>query len=392
MTAPLLLRGSHGGRRVERSLGERAMVVILVPLLLSPSLLHASVAGDSGQGEFRISTHSGNYIDPAISGSTVIWTRDATGDSRIPRGDLYGRDIATGQSFRATTNGAVVGGLGGRQTIPAISGSLVVWVDCRGCRAVNGLPGFDNTAIYGQNLATGREFPVATGVGDNDAPAIDGTTVVWVNHVHGATRIYGKNLVTGRIFPVTAPDETVSSPSISGRLVVWQQDAASGAASDIVGRDLVTGQLFLVASHGGSRDTLTTPIISGKTVIWSDWLANGTVSIRGRNLATGAVLRIVDIPPDRYNPQLGPSKAVSKRIVVWDEARNTVSSGNPHYGIYAKNVAIGRAFLLSQAPDGQQTPAVSGKVVVWQDSRGALIASSGRRLNSDIYGRVLPGH
>ncbi len=369
----------------------RATVAVLMSLL-STSLLRATVSGDSRQGEFRISTLSGNQIDPAISGSTVVWTRDVTGDNRIPRGDLYGRDIATGRSFRVTTNGAVVGGLGGLQAIPAISGSLVVWVDCRGCHAANGLPGFGNTAIYGKNLATGREFPIATGAGDNDSPASDGTTVVWVNHLHGATRIYGKNLVTGQTFPVMAPGEAVSSPSISGQLVVWQQNTASGAASDIVGKNLVTGRLFPVALHRGARDTLTTPIISGKTVIWSDWLANRTVSIHGRNLATGAELRIVDIPPDRYNPQFGPFKAVSNRLVVWDEARNTVSSGNPQYGIYAKNVATGQALLLSQDPHDQQAPAVNGKVVVWQDLRGALIAGSGQSLNSDIYGRVVPGN
>ncbi len=119
---------------------------------------------------------------PAISGHLVIWLQPSTAK---PRGrwaaaDLYGKDVASGRTFAITTAGSVVVGAEGSLAIPAISGSTVVWADCRACYSTGRLPPFGNVRIYAKDLATGHESLVAPGAGREQwSPALSGYLVIW---------------------------------------------------------------------------------------------------------------------------------------------------------------------------------------------------------------------
>ena len=107
---------------------------------------------------FPISRPGANASSPAISGKLVVWWRWRSGGG-YSRGDIDGKDLATGRMFSVTTKGTAV------ISAPAISGHIVVWQDCRSCtvsRDAMGYVTFHNAKIYGKDISTGREFLVAT--------------------------------------------------------------------------------------------------------------------------------------------------------------------------------------------------------------------------------------
>src|SRR5690242_12816254 len=123
---------------------------LLAVLPAPPPVLHEVVVAPRG-------------LLPAISGHLVIWLQASP---VRPRGhwaayDIQGKDLDTGRTFAVTTGGRVVVGAEGSLALPTISGTTVVWADCRACHSVGGLPGFGNVRIYVKDLASGRESPVA---------------------------------------------------------------------------------------------------------------------------------------------------------------------------------------------------------------------------------------
>jgi hypothetical protein len=95
--------------------------------------------------EFPISRPGASASSPAISGKLVVWWRWRSGGG-YSRGDIDGKDLATGRMFSVTTKGTAV------ISDPAISGHIVVWQDCRSCtvtRDAMGYVTFHNTKIYG---------------------------------------------------------------------------------------------------------------------------------------------------------------------------------------------------------------------------------------------------
>ena len=83
-------------------------------------------------------------------------------------------------------------------------------------------------------------FPIYTGGGQVSAPAIDGNIVVWKDY----RGIYGYNLALKSEFVIYASTGSVSSPDIDGDIVVWE--ARQDPSSDIYGKNLSTGQVFLI--------------------------------------------------------------------------------------------------------------------------------------------------
>jgi beta propeller repeat protein len=138
---------------------------------------------------FPIATNQGGDTSPAISGAFVVWWR-LSANKGCTRGDIYGKNIAIGRTFRVTSGGYIVGP-------PVIDGTTVVWEDCRTCtvtRDAMGYVTFRNMALYAENLATGQLFPITTDPRDQESPVISGTTVVWQDLHTGNGSIYGAAL------------------------------------------------------------------------------------------------------------------------------------------------------------------------------------------------------
>jgi hypothetical protein len=314
---------------------------------------------------FHVTSGPGWKVAPAVSGDLVVWglypPRES--GSYIPRDDIRGKDLSTGRRFLVTKGTAVVNSL----NPIAISGRTVVWTDCRSCLSVNALPGYHHTRIYAKDLVTGRVFSVSAGGTDQESPAVDGNTVVWVESRFRGTAILGKTLSTGTEFAVAVGDSMKSSPAISHNTVVWA-DLHNGGW-DIYGRTVPAGRSFIVARHRGRGNDLLDPRISGSTVLWTSRFYRRQIdSIEAKDLSTGKYVHIANVPQTGYSAENGPDKTISGAIVVWAQARGGVPGHKAETGIYGKSLTTGKVFAIAVCPCDQRGPTVSGQTVVWERS------------------------
>jgi TolB protein len=235
----------------------------------------------------------GHLGEPAVSGSRVVWTDE--------RGDIRGFDLASETPFGVATRSW------GEQE-PAISGDVVAWSDGRGTTW-----GFFGTymngwEIWARDLSSGRTFPVCQAKGDQIAPAISGTTIVWQDGRARTTRdrdnwdIYGYDLLTGREFPIATGPGAQTAPAISGNFVVWSDDATAAepagttvAYTTIEGLDLRTGRQFPVSDQAG---VLRSPSISGHRIVWSALSDRGELAVYGASISQrGSTVHASPIEP-----------------------------------------------------------------------------------------------
>lgn len=202
----------------------------------------------------------------ATDGERVVWSEN---------GDLWELDFATRHK-----SALVVGP--GVQMNPALSGSTLIWSDSRA-------GDFDLwTMDLGALDGTGRTEPrlLRGGVGDQDQAALDGTRLVWVGrddapHTAREAEIWTMDLavenserrITTDMFEQTQPD-------VSGDKIVWADFAHSPDAiyidvadplrnnADIFGWDLSTDTGFIVTDNPSKQ---LRPAISGDAVTWLDW-------------------------------------------------------------------------------------------------------------------------
>ncbi len=339
-----------------RAAGQRQVLLLALCLLAGGFSTSAAPRGEPKRLPFLVAT-AAEQGPPAVGGDSVIW---AAARPRQParwgrRADIYRRNLRSGVVSAVVSNVAFLGDL-------TSSARFVVWEDCRRCSPTSGLPGFTNTSIYARDLLRGRTFPVAVRGPGAEAPSMSGSNVVWLDRKAGSVAVYGENLVTNRRFPVATDNRPKASPSISGGTVVWAE-MRSGQWI-IAGKKLASGSNFVVA-RPQRHDYLSTPSVDGTRVIWTAWHADHSVSIEGRDLKSGQYFHIVAIPRDHFDPEVGPTTAISANIVVWDRSRHALSSPHPDFGVYAEDLRTGRRFVIAQTSQDELHPAISGRVIVW---------------------------
>jgi len=127
-----------------------------------------------------------------IRGNTVVWTDWRNGDpddGTRGNADIYAYDLSTGRETAICTDSA-------KQTMPRVSGDIVVWVDLRN----------DNADIYAHDMSTGREFPITTALREQWRPVIGDTFVAWEDDRDGMGTLYAYDLATGREYQVPDSD------------------------------------------------------------------------------------------------------------------------------------------------------------------------------------------
>jgi beta propeller repeat protein len=371
---------------VRTFLGALAILTVVAALAGNaawPARTHAagSMHTETVARAIPISRPGAYASSPAISGKLVVWWRWRSGGG-YPRGDIDGKDLATGRMFSVTTEGTAV------ISDPAISGHIVVWQECRSCTVTRDAMGyyiFHNTKIYGKDISTGREFLVATPATQHPAPAISGSIVIWQDRLNGRNGIRGTDLHTGRQFFIASHRtgqqyDTLSA--ISGPLVVWVDGRQGG--DSIYGQDLRTGREVPVVVSKQTHGHVQDPKISGPIVLWTDWnwnQARQPAYIEARDVGSGRRFPVTTLRYGHFNPQQGPATALSGHIVVWEQAGN-LSSRTPNFDIYGKDLLTGHTFQITRDPHDQKEPAISGKTVVWQDFRHGTPSIYGATLGS----------
>jgi beta propeller repeat protein len=231
--------------------------------------------------------------EPAVDGSRVVWTDEA--------GDVRGYDLASGSPFGVATQS-----WGERE--PAISGDTVVWSDGRG--TTWGIFGtyMNGWEIWARDLVTWQPVPICEAPGDQVAPAISGSVIVWQDGRRRTTRqrdawdIYGYDLRTKREFSIATGPGAQTSPAISGDFVVWADSGAvdesaegSGDYVTIEGYDLRTGRYFTVSEEPGF---LQSPSISSHRIVWSAVGAKGELAVYGATITRhGSRVRVSPLEP-----------------------------------------------------------------------------------------------
>lgn len=158
----------------------------------SDIFLHDLATGETR----RLTDDPADQISPRISGDRVVWE-----DHRHAGRDVYALDVTGGAEIRLTPEASV-------QVDPDVSDGRVVWRD-------NGRGGW---GVVLHDLATGEEAWLATG-GSAEAPAISGTTVVWLE----TGRIRGRDLATGEDLEVPGDGSVRSRDglAVDGPRVAW---------------------------------------------------------------------------------------------------------------------------------------------------------------------------
>ncbi|HEU4964633.1 MAG TPA: hypothetical protein VFV52_12375 [Bacilli bacterium] len=193
---------------------------------------------DLAQGEVkRITNDDYDQIAPKIWSHYLVWMDDrATKKEEWPqqRWKIYLYDIDTGKEKLIST-------APGQHSDPVIDNGVVVWEDGRHVddpilRGGGNVPK-NNTDIYGYDIATEKEFPIATGAYKDGAPDLSYPWVVWEDYnndpdLYGAD-ITAYNLDTHVVVPVTHDKIRQMTPQVGGSVVAWTDERRGGSESDV---------------------------------------------------------------------------------------------------------------------------------------------------------------
>jgi hypothetical protein len=316
-------------------------------------------------------------------------------------------EAAKGDEFLIDTR-VLYGSAEGNQTNPKAACAsgvnyLVVWEDCRGV----------DYDIYGARidvfgrLADSAGIPIATGIGQQDQPAVafDGVNylVVWREN----TNLYGVRVSTGGVildsspFTVSSAVYEQSNPNIgfgdTTYMVVWQDNRNAGV-NDIYGARIKTDGTVLdpdgiaISTAAGSQ---TYPSVAfGDTnfvVVWGDD-RNGVSNydVYGARInQNGTVVEPLgfQIAHDESFNEQRPSIAYNSYLssnfylVVWEDYRG------PSVDIYGTRVFHDGTVIddpvniaISTADNTQEIPVVCSRgvdfFVVWKDHRGGLYSQT----------------
>jgi beta propeller repeat protein len=322
----------------------------------------------SGQSlsPFRAPTSAPGLRTPSVDGKLVACR---TGSAKA----ASGFDVV----YKTLGGGGGTWGGPGDQTQPSVAAGLIAGVD-RGAVAV-----FDP--------ATHTATPVSDAAAVPASPAFAGGVVVWQDHRGADWDIYGRRVdpltgaPTGDVFAVCTATGDQTDPAVDGSTVVWQDHR--GAGWDISGFDLTTQQESPVCAAAGDQ---THPDVADGLVVWQDH-RRGQWDIWSRDLATKATKALC---ADR-GAQTSP--AVSDDLVVWQAHQTrvyeveTASGATVHRYhtpvVMAYSRAAGQSLhdVMDPYPaTGQVRPAVSGSLVLWEDTGTRLPRGATR-----IYGATI---
>ena len=313
----------------------RFIIVTLIVVVVAMFVLVPPVLAGNAWEVFPIATGMFNEIDPAISGDIVVWH-----DERNGEWDIYGHNLATGQTFPVCV-------ANGDQVRPSISGDIIVWEDRR-----NGDPQYCGD-IYGYDLSTSQEFIVYEDTGPilhARRPEVSGDWVVWSDYRSeaGGYGVYARNLLTQREKTLhVGGNQPGYGLQVSNDVAVWYEYCGSGQRFDILGYDLATDSFMTVCDN---PEYQYYPSTDGTTVVWQDRRKGDAydMDVYGLDLETEVEFAIDVSSTDTRNI------AVQGDLVIW-----TGNGGlNGHY------LSTGETFLIAEGVSVQY-PKISGDTIVW---------------------------
>jgi beta propeller repeat protein len=150
---------------------------------------------------------------------------------------------------------------------------------------------------------------------------------------------------------VTATPTTAAHlPADGASLVALAVSFQVTGESDIRARNLETGEDRRITNGPNARE----PDVSGDLAVWSELGSDGNWGIVIYDLPDRSVVRRIDRSGDQQYP------AISGRLVVWQDSRR----GN--WDIRAYDIDERREFTVADSPENETRPAIDGDLVVFE--------------------------
>jgi beta propeller repeat protein len=283
---------------------------------------------------------------PAIAGSRIVWV-----DMRNPSPEIYMYDVSTGAETRITT-------FSSGKTLPAInkSGTGIVWQDDR-----NGL--YD---IFLYDTVMGTERQITVDGSSHQNPQISGTSIIWDDDRNGNSDIYTFDTSTG------------IETQITSDLTNQQYPAINRSCTGIIWVDTDNNQIYLKDTVAGLQKQITNnpfskwyPKISDERIVWQD-SRNGNYDIYMYNTSTGQETRITndgcDGLPCAHDHKYPAINESGTGIIYVDERR-----GPARPVLYLYDTVTATEYQITTIhPSGLEYPAISGNRIVWDDTRNGV--------------------
>jgi beta propeller repeat protein len=258
---------------------------------------------------------------------------------------------------------SVVTTASGDQTAPRICGSKVVYTNNPSGHLA--YPDTDDREVWLFDVGTKVSKRLATGV-HSLAADLNSTTVVYVRDIGGVHWLASCDIATSKETTLVVVPQGLlacsNDPRISGNRVVWQQIDLAGSGVEMF--DLGTKARTEIATP-----TAGAPAISGDSVVWEDWRDREN-DVFLCDLSTYATRRLTDSPEHRL------AASISGTRVLWQVSD---SVWDP-WAISSFDLVGGTESSLDAMH--AHTPFISGDIAVWGRVRNVGDPSD---FGSDLY-------
>ena len=315
--------------------------IVVSLILLSLILCSVPCSGaDSFDAYLVAKSDSEKYNEIACDSGNVAWVEYDAG----PGSGNYSRAV-----YRYNVSGGrkelVIRDTSWKRDL-AFSGDRYVWSDGRGIFLYDEVPG-KLTFLYSPGS---RQY----------SPAIDGSTVLWVETNEREYFLVMYDVVSGTHRTVVSSTGSLGYPAISGNMVVYSE---AGPTHDrIMLLNVTTGEKTVLCDEPGSR---TMPAIDGDRVVWVDG-RTGPYQVFLYDLKSEDAQPVS--PSDSF--QMYPD--ISGNLIVWEDYRNASAGsqgfrGNGDIRLFDTTKNMTR--IVAEGPFSLEFPRVSGEYVVWSDGR-----------------------
>jgi TolB protein len=342
------------GKHQEAQAGFILFLIIAICLITAPTV--------AGSNLTFVPPSSGVQWFPAISGNRVVWSDNGSGTM-----DIYLYDIAKGREM-------VISNAPSDQYMPKIYGDRVVWMDKRNMVGTS-----EKWDIYMYDLQLGKEIPICTSPGSHKLPSIWADRIVWQDERNGNSDIYMYDVSAGEERPITTAKGNQMFPSIDGDRIVWLDARENTNFTDIYYYDLTLEKESPVWIHDPNHPVAAgVPAIFGDRIVWDINQEDGNAYLYQYRIASGQTSILVEEPGTKTN------RSSIYRVAIYG---NWIA-----YALYKDGVREVKVFDLSSGQSilpvhselGQDSPAIWGNTLVWQD----------KSANRDkiAYTKLVPGN
>jgi Cys-rich repeat protein len=291
------------------------------------------VAGPTTQ----LTNDPADELQPAISGSRVVWTQDAGATNGY---DIFSLVLGGGPAVDITP-------FAGGQFFDDVDGHFAVYVDDRGA--------FVTAVRY--DLSNGNAVPLNAGI-NASRPSVFNPGGGTDAHVAYVARAATSNIiyVPPALFPTTQvpgnAGDNDDSPRIYGDWIVFQRLPQGGTLHQIVAYRISDGALSFITDGVAGDDT--SPDINGTTVVFT----RNSAAILAVPVTGGAPLQLSQAGA----AGLRDRARISGTNVVWDDMRNGVDND-----VYYSASTGGGEMPLVTGPGDQFLTDVDANNVVYTD-------------------------